>query len=84
MTEAVGETLLDLRGMRCPWPAIRVARAIREAGATGEGGAVILVVADDPVAPREIGAVAQERGWVVSAHDTAIGPALRLSLADKT
>jgi len=70
----VGETLLDLRGMRCPWPAIRVARAIREAGE----GAILLAVADDPAAPREIGAVAAERDWLLSNQATAIGEALRL------
>jgi tRNA 2-thiouridine synthesizing protein A len=70
----VSETLLDLRGMRCPWPAIRVARALREAGE----GAVILAVADDPAAPREIGAVAEERGWRISSVNSEIGPALRL------
>jgi len=69
------EILLDLRGMRCPWPAIRVARAIREA----QAGAVILAVADDPAAPREIGAVAAERGWQADEEESAIGPALRLS-----
>lgn len=67
-------TLLDLRGLRCPWPAIRVARAIREAG----DGAVILAVADDPAAPREIGAVASERGWRVDTEMTEIGAGLRL------
>jgi tRNA 2-thiouridine synthesizing protein A len=67
--------LLDLRGLRCPWPALRVARAIREAGE----GAIILAVADDPVAPREITAVAAERGWSATAEITQIGPALRLS-----
>ncbi len=68
------ETLLDLRGLRCPWPAIRVGRALREA----VDGAVILAVADDPAAPREIGAVASERGWRISEAESAIGPALRL------
>ncbi len=71
----MSETLLDLRGMRCPWPAIRVARAIREAGE----GAVIVAVADDPIAPREIAAVATECGWVISDTETAIGRAFRLS-----
>ncbi len=68
------ETLLDLRGLRCPWPAIRVGRALREAA----DGAVILAVADDPAAPREIGAVAGERGWRISTAESEIGPALRL------
>ena len=70
----MSETLLDLRGMRCPWPAIRVARALREAGE----GVVILAVADDPAAPREIRAVAEERGWQISAAESPIGPAIRL------
>jgi tRNA 2-thiouridine synthesizing protein A len=75
----LSETLLDLRGMRCPWPAIRVARAIREAEAKGEGTAAILAVADDPNAPREIGAVAQLRGWAMSTTKVSIGEALRLT-----
>jgi tRNA 2-thiouridine synthesizing protein A len=70
----VNETLLDLRGMRCPWPAIRVARALREA----REGVVIVAVADDPAAPREIGAVADERGWRISPVNSDLGPALRL------
>ena len=70
----MSEALLDLRGLRCPWPAIRVARAIREAGE----GAVIIAVADDPAAPREIGAVASERGWCVDPDMTEIGAGLRL------
>jgi tRNA 2-thiouridine synthesizing protein A len=68
--------LLDLRGLRCPWPAIRVARAIREGGPEAPD---ILAVADDPVAPREIGAVGEERGWSVTPENTPIGPGLRLS-----
>ena len=76
----MSETLLDLRGLRCPWPAIRVARAIRET----VGDAVILAVADDPIAPREIGAVAQERGWAVAEVATPIGVGLRLSATYKT
>jgi tRNA 2-thiouridine synthesizing protein A len=74
----MSEALLDLRGLRCPWPAIRVARAIREAGED----AVIVAVADDPAAPREIGAVAAERGWRFSDIESPIGPALRL-IADR-
>ncbi|HET8613700.1 MAG TPA: sulfurtransferase TusA family protein [Sphingomonas sp.] len=68
-----GERLLDLRGMRCPWPALRVARAMRE----GEGA--ILAVADDPAAPREIAALAAERGWTASTAESPLGPALRIA-----
>lgn len=71
----MSEQLLDLRGLRCPWPALRVARAIREAAA----GAIILAVADDPLAPREIAAVADQRGWQIVPHITHIGHGLRLS-----
>ncbi|WP_454885030.1 sulfurtransferase TusA family protein [Sphingomonas oryzagri] len=71
----MSELLLDLRGLRCPWPALRVARTIREAGP--DAGA-ILAVADDPIAPHEIAAVAQERGWSVTSEITQIGAGLRL------
>lgn len=42
--------------MRCPWPALRAARALREYQA-------VLIRADDPIAPGELAAMAQERGW---------------------
>ncbi len=50
---------VDARGLRCPWPALRLARAAREA----PPGAVIELVADDPAAATEIAALAAERGW---------------------
>ena len=30
--DASAEVMVDARGMRCPWPALRLARAMREAG----------------------------------------------------
>jgi tRNA 2-thiouridine synthesizing protein A len=54
-------TEIDARGLRCPWPALRLARAMRE------GAGPVRLVADDPAAPREIAALAQERGWRVNA-----------------
>lgn len=68
------EGLVDARGMRCPWPALRLARAMRE---LSEGGTVV-IVADDPIAPHEIEALAAERGWTVSSIETAIGPGHRV------
>lgn len=47
---------LDLRGLRCPWPALRLARALRE------GAERIEVLADDPAAPAELAAVAEAAG----------------------
>ena len=49
--------VVDTRGMRCPWPALRLARALR----TG-GGGVIELLADDPAAERECSAVAAAAG----------------------
>lgn len=49
--------LIDARGMLCPWPAIRLARALREGG-----GAAITIRADDPKAARELAEVAAAAG----------------------
>ena len=48
---------IDARGMRCPWPALRAARAMRE------GAASVAIFADDPIAPGELAALAQAQGW---------------------
>lgn len=69
----MSERLLDLRGMRCPWPALRVGRALRE------GDAPVVAVADDPIAPPEIAAVAAAQGWAVTTVETVLGPGLRVS-----
>lgn len=47
---------IDARGMRCPWPAIRLSRALRE------GAEAVEIFADDPNAPAEIAAAAQAAG----------------------
>ncbi len=47
---------IDARGMRCPWPALRAARALRT-------GQAVIIRADDPVAGRELAALAAEHGW---------------------
>ena len=62
--------LLDLRGLRCPWPALRVGRALRE------GETPLLAVADDPLAATEIAAVADARGWTITPSPSQWGPAL--------
>lgn len=50
---------IDARGMKCPWPALRAARAMRTVQA-------VLIEADDPIAGRELAAMAGERGWTFS------------------
>jgi len=47
---------VDARGMRCPWPVLRAARAMRDHGA-------VEIMADDPKAAGELQSLAAERGW---------------------
>lgn len=47
---------IDARGQRCPWPAIRLARALRE------GPEPVEMLSDDPAAPRELAQVAAHAG----------------------
>jgi len=55
---------VDARGMRCPWPAIRAARAMRAADR-------VTLIATDPAAPREIAALAAEQGWSLRSRKLA-------------
>ncbi|EZP72790.1 Redox protein [Sphingomonas paucimobilis] len=52
---------IDARGMKCPWPALRAARAMRSASA-------VTIEADDPVAPDELEALAVQQGWAFTAN----------------
>lgn len=56
-------TRLDARGMRCPWPVLRLAKVMRE------GAAEVFIRADDPAAPQEIAALAVQNGWLVRSAD---------------
>lgn len=51
---------IDARGMRCPWPAIRLARALRD------GDDDIRIRADDPAAGGELARVAAAASAVIS------------------
>jgi tRNA 2-thiouridine synthesizing protein A len=53
---------VNARGMKCPWPALRAARALREVAA-------IVIEADDPVAPTELEALATSQGWTFDRLD---------------
>ena len=65
---ASGVVRIDARGMRCPWPAMRLARALRD------GADRVAVMADDPAAPAEIAAVAAAAGAEVSIIPDPIAP----------
>ncbi len=53
---------VDARGLRCPWPVLRLARAMRSADSA-------TIIADDPAAPGEIAALAAAQGWAFSHQD---------------
>jgi tRNA 2-thiouridine synthesizing protein A len=59
-TPGEGWRAVDARGLACPIPALRLARAVRERGA----GRYELL-ADDPAALHDIPALAAERGWAL-------------------
>lgn len=65
--------LVDARGLRCPWPVLRLARAFRD------GAWVVELLADDPAAAGEVAAFAGERGLAVVAGKGrfVVGPATR-------
>ena len=58
MTNRASTLVVDARGMRCPWPALRLARAMRDS-------ADVQLIADDPQAGREVAALAAEHGWTL-------------------
>nr|WP_260582204.1 sulfurtransferase TusA family protein [Sphingopyxis sp. PET50] len=58
MTSDAAVVVVDARGMKCPWPALRLARAMRSETR-------VALLADDPQAGREIAALAGEHGWSV-------------------
>ncbi len=69
--------LVDARGLRCPWPALRLARAMRG------GAASVRLLSDDPKVAGEVAALAAVHGWAVSAEAAAHGHAIfRVGRAD--
>jgi tRNA 2-thiouridine synthesizing protein A len=63
---------IDARGLKCPWPALRLARAMRDIDS-------VAIVADDPIAPSEIAALASENDWKIEEIATQIGNGWRVS-----
>jgi len=66
MTKSIDALLIDARGLHCPWPVLRAAKALRTAE-------TIIIVADDPIAPAELQAFATERGLMCDRVNTALG-----------
>lgn len=57
---------IDARGMRCPWPAIRLARALRD------GASVVEIAADDPRAADELARAAAAIGAALRVMDDGL------------
>jgi TusA-related sulfurtransferase len=57
--------IIDARGLKCPLPALRLAREVRT-----HGSGHYRLHADDPAARHDIPALCQERGWKLTDHDS--------------
>ncbi|MEW5425050.1 sulfurtransferase TusA family protein [Amorphus sp. 3PC139-8] len=66
-----GETLLDLKGLNCPMPVLRLAKAIRGAAP----GTRFRVLATDPLAALDIAHFCQTKGHTLisSEDDDGVG-----------
>ncbi|MBO9580531.1 MAG: sulfurtransferase TusA family protein [Sphingobium sp.] len=64
--------LVDARGLKCPWPVLRAARAMRECDD-------ILLLADDPVALIDVPALAKANGWALVLLDEGDHHSFQLS-----
>ena len=63
------ETTLDLRGLKCPLPALKARRALGDL----PGGAVLLVEATDPMAAIDIPHMVREAGHFLLDQQSAAG-----------
>lgn len=50
--------IVDARGLKCPWPALRLARAVRQSS-----GGCFELHAEDPAAANDIPRLAAENDW---------------------
>lgn len=57
--------ILDLRGLKCPLPALFARRALEKAGA----GAVLTILTDDPMAPIDVPHMCRQEGFEVLANE---------------
>lgn len=65
----MNETLVDARGHRCPIPTLRLRKAMEAAPA----GAVVRLLADDPMAKIDVPHFAREKGYLVNDAGEADG-----------
>ncbi|HEV2561527.1 MAG TPA: sulfurtransferase TusA family protein [Rhizomicrobium sp.] len=56
--------ILDLRGLKCPLPALFARRALEKAAA----GAALTILTDDPMAPIDVPHMCRQEGFEVVAN----------------
>ena len=79
MTSSQREELLDLRGLKCPLPALLSRKALERAAA----GTVLEVVADDPMAIIDVPHMCGQEGYeVLAAERTDTGARFLLKRPD--
>jgi tRNA 2-thiouridine synthesizing protein A len=57
--DEIAQDEIDLRGLKCPLPALIARRALRAAAP----GAVIAIVTDDPMAPIDVPHMCRQEGY---------------------
>lgn len=63
MDEAPQRLVMNARGLRCPMPVLRLARAVRE------GAREVTLLTDDPAALIDVPAFCAEQGWDILAQE---------------
>jgi tRNA 2-thiouridine synthesizing protein A len=59
--DEVAQGVIDLRGLKCPLPALMARRALRSAAS----GATIRIVTDDPMAPIDVPHMCRQENYEV-------------------
>ena len=67
--KAIQSTTLDLRGLKCPLPALRTLKALEAI----PPGAMLIVECTDPLSVIDIPHLVQERGDVLELQETNAG-----------
>jgi tRNA 2-thiouridine synthesizing protein A len=57
--------ILDLRGLKCPLPALFARRALEKASS----GAVLTILTDDPMAPIDVPHMCRQEGFEVLSNE---------------
>jgi tRNA 2-thiouridine synthesizing protein A len=70
--QVMSEIRLDLRGLKCPLPALKTRKALRGA----EPGSLIIVQSTDPMAAIDLANLARETGDILESREETDGYAV--------